>query len=212
MTKKQFLDAVNEIDDKFIYEIIDIPRDVSENYFADEQPQLVYLTSKPIPFWKIAVSTAAVMCVLAAGVFTVAKLRSVNITPNDSTTENSSYSQTESLEPDKFEMVLNEGIEFSYSTPNWYYSSDPIEKTDDKNYAVVYVACRNISEENQLFIAVKKYLDGNPVYIGTLWVTDDAPRTYHIDYTEEVKSGDELFLYISTKSNEVFRADGRWLP
>lgn len=237
MTKKEFLDVFNDIDDEFINEIIDIscdnlenyfaneepnvvrltdghnPLEPQENYFFDEQPQKVYLTDKPIPFWKIAVSTAAAICVLTAGIFTVTKLRSINITPNDSTTKNSSYSQTEtSLEPNKFDTVLTDGIEFSYLTPNWPYSSDPVEKKDDENYAVVYVFCRNISEENPLFIAVKKYNDGNPVYIGTLYVTDNSPRTYRIDYEEEVKRGDELFLYICTKTDEIVRADGNWLP
>lgn len=238
MTKKEFLDAVNEIDDEFINEIIDIPCDISENYFAneqphelcltnertplepqenyffDEQPQKVYLTDKPIPFWKIAVSTMAAVCFLTVGIFTTAKLRGAQHTmPNDSTMENSSYSQTEaSSEPDKFDTVLTAGIEFSYLTPKWSYSSDLIEKNDDENYAVVYVACRNISEENPLFIAVMKYYDGIPVYIGTLYVTDNRARTYRIDYEEEVKRGDELFLYISTKTDEVVRADGKWLP
>lgn len=214
MTKKQFLDAVNKIDDKFINEIIDIPNDVSENYFVDERPQKVYLTDKLVPFWKIAVSTAAVVCVLTAGVFTTVKLRGAQHTmPNDSTTENSSYSQTEtSSEPDKFDTVLTAGIDFSYTSPDWPYSSDMVEKNDDANYAVVYVACRNISEENPLFISIKKYIDGNPKYIGTLYVTDNSARTYRIDYEEEVKKGEEVFLYMSTKSDEIMRADGKWLP
>lgn len=78
MTKKQFLDAVNEIDDEFINEIIDIPVKLQENYFADEEPQEVYLTNKPIAFWKIAVSAAAAICVLTAGVFAAAKLRGIH--------------------------------------------------------------------------------------------------------------------------------------
>ena len=193
-------------------EIIDIPRDNSENYFADEEPQLVYLTSKHVPFWKIAVSTAAAICAMTAGIFTIAKLHSVNIMPNDSTTEISSYSQKESSEQDKFDMVLTEGIEFSCLTLNRPYSSKLVTKNDDENYAVVYFCGRNISEENPLFIAIKKYSNGNPVYLGTLYVTENTPRTYRIDYETEVKNGDELFLYMSTKSEEVMRADGKWLP
>ena len=212
MTKKEFLDVFNDIDDKFVNEIIDIPRDNSENYFADEEPQLVYLTSKPIPFWKIAVSTAAAICVMTAGIFTTAKLRTVNIASNDSTTDNSSSSQTETSEPNKFDMVLTEGIDFSCLTLNRPYSSELVTKNDDENYAVVYFYGRNISEENPLFIAVKKYIDGNPVYLGTLYVTENTARTYRIDYDEEVKEGDEVFLYMSTKSDEIMRADGKWLP
>ena len=77
MTKKQFLDAVNEIDDEFIKEIINTSEDPHENYFDDEQPQKVYLTNKPIAFWKIAVSTATAICVLTGGIFASEKLRGI---------------------------------------------------------------------------------------------------------------------------------------
>lgn len=237
MTKKEFLDAVNEIDDEFINEIIDIPCDISENYFAneepnvvrltdghnplepqenyfsDEQPQKVYLSDKPVPFWKIAVSTAAAVCILTFGIFAAAKLRGIHIMPNDSTAENSSFTQTEtSSYPNKFDAVLTAGNDFSYLSSNLSYYSDSVEKKDDENYAVVYVACRNISEENPLFISVKKYSNGNEVYIGNLTVTDSDARTYRIDYNEEIKRGDKLFLTIVTRTEEPARADGKWLP
>lgn len=237
MTKKEFLDVFNDIDDEFINEIIDIscdypenysaneepyavrlkdghnPLEPQENFFYDEQPQKINLSDTPVPFWKIAISTAAAVCILTFGIFSAAKLHGMHIMPNDSTTDNSSFSQTEtSSESNKFDTVLTDGIEFSYLTPNWAYRSDPVEKNDDENYAVVYVFCRNISEENPLFISIQKYINGNPVYIGTLYVTDNSARTYRIDYKEEIKRGDELFLYISTKTDEIVRADGKWLP
>lgn len=223
MTKKQFLDAMNNIDDKFINELIDVPGEPrgnhfankqQENYFVDEQPQKVYSTDNPIPFWKIAASTAAVVCFLTAGIFSAAALRDTrHIMPNDSATDNSSDIQSEtSSKPDKFDTMLTAGIDFTIQSPDWTYHSDMVEKNDDENYAVVYVECRNISEENPLFIAVQRYRNGNPVYIGTLYVTDNSARTYRIDYNEEVKRGDELFLYISVKTDEIFRADGKWLP
>lgn len=77
MTKNQFLDAVNEIDDEFINEIINIPDEPQKIYFADDEPQAVYLTNKPIAFWKIAVSAAAAICVLTAGIFAAAKLHGI---------------------------------------------------------------------------------------------------------------------------------------
>ena len=236
MTKKEFLDVFNDIDDEFINEVVNISCDdptsyfaneepntacltdghnslePRENYFFDEQPQKVYLSDKPVPFWKIAVSTAAAVCILSVGILAVAKLRGIHTMPNDSTAENSSFAQTESSEPDKFDMVLTEGIEFSCLTLNRPYSSELITKNDDENYAVVYFYGRNISEENPLFIAIKKYSNGNPVYLGTLYVTENTARTYRIDYEEEVKEGDEVFLYMSTKSDEIMRADGKWLP
>lgn len=54
-----------------------------------EEPQVVYLTNEHIPFWKVALSAAAVICVLAVGFFVTVKVRmSQDYTPNDSVTAN----------------------------------------------------------------------------------------------------------------------------
>lgn len=214
MTKKQFLDAVNEIDDEFINELIDIPDSSRENYFADDKPQVVYLTSERIPFWKIAVSAVAAVCVLTAGIFAMVKLRGIQTyNPNESMLESSSYIQSETSSiPDKLDTVLTDGFDFSCLSPYISYQSHTVEKNDDENYAVVYISCQGISEENPLFISVMAYHDRERVYAGTLIVSENDTRTYRIDYEEDVKKGDRLCLYMAAKTDAPMRADGKWLP
>lgn len=81
MTKEQFLNAVGDIDDKFIKEMTDAPEEPRESLLINEEPQEVYLTSGHIPFWKLAFSAAAAVCVLAAGIFAAAKVHGIQ--PNE---------------------------------------------------------------------------------------------------------------------------------
>ncbi len=93
MTKEQFLNVVNDIDDRFIEEIADVP----------EQPQVIYQRREHFSFRRIAVSAAAV-CAIAAGIFAAVKLNGTyHIAPDDSLISgNSSESEpvsTSSQEP-----------------------------------------------------------------------------------------------------------------
>lgn len=227
MTKKQFLDAVNEIDDKFINEIIDIPRDVSENYFADEQPQSVYLTSKPIPFWKIAFS-AAMLCVIAVGFFSVFRLQEPQITPpndsvisesitsSESSSESDTISDSESIPLEKSERVGIEGNIFGAQIIgyNKTFCSEYVAKSDDEDYAMVlFDAIRGVDERNQLCISVSKRVEKyrSRRVSEEVIITDNDIREIKINYTEPVENGDELMLLI-TASNDNAMVKAAWLP
>lgn len=93
MTKEQFLSIVDDIDDKFIEEIADVP----------EQPQVIYQRREHFSVRRIAVSAAAI-CAVAAGIFAAVKLNGTyHITPNDSlisgNSSESEHASTSSQEP-----------------------------------------------------------------------------------------------------------------
>lgn len=224
MTKKQFLDAVNKIDDKFINELIDVSGDISEktqeNYFVDEQPQKVYLTDKPFPFWKIAVSTAAAVCVLTVGIFAAVKLRTVITTsPSDSGSANLS-NVSESPPPiistiPKINRVADEGYEFNFridSGTTERYLSEPVLKNDIENCAVFFINCRGASEENPLRIWILLRENGEIVKrVNSLTITEDGSRYYTVAYDYyNVESGDECVFQVITEGDA--HIDGKWLP
>lgn len=232
MTKKQFLDAVNEIDDEFINEIIDIHDESRENYFADEQPQVVYLTNKPIPFWKIAFSAAAMIFVIAAGLFAVLKLQAPQVTPpnegvisenvlssdscSDSSSESETISDPISAIPEKSDRVRNEGDLFGAQMigENKTFCSDYVVKSDDENYAMVlFDEIRGITERNPLCISVSKRVgeERSRQVSEEVVITDNDIREIRIDYTKPVEEGEELMLII-TVSNENAAVKVAWLP
>lgn len=73
MTKEQFINAMGDIDDKFIKKIHCSCEEQCEFDPNDDKPQIMRPASVHSSIWKFAVSAAAVV-VLAAGVFAVLKL------------------------------------------------------------------------------------------------------------------------------------------
>lgn len=85
MTKEQFLSIVDDIEDKFIEEIADVP----------EQPQVIYQHKEHFSICRILVSAAAV-CAVSVGILAAVKLNGTRVvTPNDSLISGNS-SETES--------------------------------------------------------------------------------------------------------------------
>lgn len=74
MTKEQFINAMGDIDDKFIKKIHCSCEEQCEFDPNDDKPQIMRPTGGNSNTWKFAVSAAAVVIVLAAGVFAVLKL------------------------------------------------------------------------------------------------------------------------------------------
>ena len=223
MTKKQFLDVVNEIDDEFINEIIDIPDKISEkpqdNYFVDEKPQVVYLTNERIPFWKIAVSTAAAVCVLTAGFFAAAKLHGVHTyDPNESGISDSSTTVSESMSTS--EPIISERLDLSergdgvpfearfFEDDQSPIYTDAVVKKDGEQYATLQVACRGVSDEKSFVVSVFRKREMK--CIGRIEITEPGAHTLYIDYLEEAEDGEEYVLCIYGEGNT--RIDGEWVP
>lgn len=223
MTKKQFLDVVNEIDDEFINEIIDIPDNTSEKtcdyYFADEEPQVVYLTSERIPFWKIAVSTAAAVCVLMAGLFAVAKLHGIYAyDPNESgisyssATVSESISTSEPITSKRLDLSEREGgvpfeVRFLEDDPSPIYT-DAVIKKDGEQYATLQAMCRGVSDEKSFVVAV--FCKREMKCIGRIEISEPGTHTLYIDYVKEAKAGEEYVLCIYGEGNMWI--EGKWVP
>lgn len=223
MTKKQFLDAVNEIDDEFISEIIDIP----------EEPQVVYPASKRIPFWRIAVSTAAAVCVIAAGSYAAVKLHgSYAYGPNaggrsDSSaavSESESSSAVVSESMSNSEPVNSERLDLSdrgggvpFEARFFEADQDPVYtdaavKKDGEQYATLQIACRGVSDEKRFSLEVHR--KGETKWcIGRKIIAEPGTYTLYIDYVEEAAAGEEYVLSIYCIGGEGNALiEGKWVP
>lgn len=229
MTKKEFLDAVNEIDDEFINEIIDISGDISdelpENYFSgisDDRAHKIYFTKKRVPFWKIAVSTAAAVCVLTTGIFAAMKLHRVQITPNDSTSADSGVTLSNTSEYSlpiidpipKIKRVEDEGYEFQFKLGGTMLKqfAVPAVKNDFENCAVFYLTCRGVSREKPLRIWIFLMENGETVKrVNSLTITEEGSNYYTVPYDYyKLKYGEEC-VFAAVVDHEAY-VEGKWLP
>lgn len=226
MTKKEFLDAVNGIDDEFINEIIDIPGDnsdeFSENYFSDNKPQKIYFTKKRGPIRKIAASAAAAVCVLTTGIFAAVKLHGVQITPNDSVSADSGVTLSNTSEYSlpitdpipKIKRVDDEGYEFNFKLGSTALkqTSIPAVKNDFENCAVFYLTCRGVSEENPLRIWIFLMENGETVKrVNSITITEDREKYYTVPYDYyKLKYGEECVFQVI--SDDKVYVEGKWLP
>lgn len=201
MTKEQFLNVVNDIDDKFIEEITDVP----------EQPKVIYQNKEHFSFRRILVSAAAV-CAISAGIFAAVKLYGTRIVaPNDSVISASSSviesnSEPISAEPDFHDRKGNIG-EFEitlFNDKNTPVYTGAVVKNDDKQYATVEIECRGVTT-----LAV--YREGETrECIGRLSGIEDGKQTFRIDYNKKAEIGDEFVLCVW--GEKVAEIRGKWLP
>lgn len=87
MNKEQFLDVMDDIGDDLIESFLNIP---SERFYIP----------KRTPFWKIAVSTAAAVCILTTGIFAAVKLRITQ--PSAASNNSEQQTGTEIISSDNF--------------------------------------------------------------------------------------------------------------
>lgn len=201
MTKEQFLNVVNDIDDKFIEEITDVP----------DQPKVIYQRKEHFSARRILVSAAAI-CAISAGIFAAEKLYGTrSVMPNESViSENSSVTESEPEpiyeEPDfhdhkgdigEFEITL-------FTDKNTPVYTGAVVKKDDKQYATVEIECRGVTS-----LAV--YREGETrECIGRLAGIEDGAQTLRIDYNKRAEIGDEFVLCVwGEKSAQI---SGKWLP
>lgn len=226
MTKEQFLNAVNDIDDKFIKEIIEIngiAEDPQKIELMDERPQMIYLKNERVPFRKFAVA-AALVCVFAAGIFAAVKL-SAPIRTTNSSANSSDPSGVESdpvsisiTDPENnsnisesaaFTATIDQNdLSSGYNT----FVSGPVRKSNSRGFAEVSFKCRGVSEENPLYISVcRKEGEKYHGVSDEIKVTGGESDKIVINYTETVGAGDELSLTIRAENGEIFAA-GLWNP
>lgn len=217
MTKEQFLSAVNDIDDKFIKEIADDPQKID---LTDERPQMIYLKNERVSFRKIAMA-AALVCVIAAGIFVSIKLSVPGIVSTDSNTNSSgvdsdpvsiSYPENSGKisESAAFAAVLDLNDPNAPSGGNKPFISDPVRKSNSGNFAEVSIKCRGVGEENPLYISVCRKEGEYHAVSGEIKFTGGDDKIL-INYTEKVGAGDELVLVIRAENSNAFAA-GFWNP
>lgn len=216
MTKKEFLDIVNGIDDKYLNELIEVP----------ERPRIIHLSENRAPlFRKIALSAAAVICVFAVGITAAVKLRApVTPSPNDSTSGGAYLSNaSESSLPitstiPKIKRVADEGYDFELPIGNDTTErifSKHVLKNDEENCAVFFMTCRNVSEENPLhimiFAAKKKGETVKDCRVCSLTVTEDGEHFYTVPYEfYDAEYGEECFFQVLVDGKAYM--GGKWLP
>ncbi len=200
MTKEQFLSIVDDIDDKFIDEIADVP----------EQPLVIYQHGEHFSFRRIAVS-AATVCAISAGIFAAVKLYGTRIVaPNDSVISGTSSVIESEPEPISAEPVFHERKgnigEFEitlFTDENAPVFTVAVTKKDDKQYATVEIECRGV-------ISLAVYREGETrECIGRIAV-DNGAHTLQIDYDKQAEIGDEFVLCVWGKQSR--QASGKWIP
>lgn len=227
MTKIQFLDAVNGIDDEFINELAETPTEPNELFSADAKPQVVRLTSKPVPFWKIAIPTAAAVCVITAGVFSALRLRTPQTKPSpaDSTPafldfageypENPIPIMT--LSKDEIRQAINAQPNFKCADNLYVMAPESASVYEYTTYSTrvpqfVYPAeqYRKDFEQTFKYFFPDREIDPNYLkYSIYNWDTHETEEGYVSD--KEELPDDVRFTYDETPENPLTRNDGVYM-
>lgn len=231
MTKEQFLSAMGDIDDKFIKEITGAPAILDKprkNFIIDEEPQVVYLTNERIPFWKIAVSAAAAVCILTAGLFAMVRLHervpadtSLDVSlssPEISSSSKPTISTMSTVSDEQSSTVSNKGF-----TDNFELESEPREANVFTEGAV-----KSGTFENDASVTVHYGVDPDRPITFSVWdspdelngtqlteavtVTGDKETVYLPYIDQESKPTNEQKLYLHAYSEFSFNIVGKWTP
>lgn len=213
MKKTDFLELFNEIDDDFVNELSELP----------EKP-------RRISFFRPLLSAAAVLCVIAVGVFAYAKLnKPQTVSPNESgSSQGDAFLSNEpddslSIIPEnKFERVEMWGYEFSFRlTERDSPHTDPVMKIDSEDTAIS-ITCTGVSKENPLIIGVydKEKLaeyygrtSNRNATAGRLVISESGTHDYYLTdwyYGEPPIIGEEYFLVVTATGSAT--VSGKWLP
>lgn len=207
MNKGQFLDVMDGIGDDLIENFLNIPG--SRSY-----------APKRTPFWKLAVSAAAVVCAVTAGLFAVLRQQPHSVpSPADSGSgvviSNPKSDPISISIPEKANRIYDDGTDFwtDLGEQKKLFLSEPIKKTDSEKYAVIVLEySRNVTERYPLYISVCKKVDGRPKKISEeIEISDSGEHEIKIYYTDTIEPEDELMLQI-TGSDERVWTKGIWLP
>lgn len=179
MRAEEFFEIIDGIDDDII---LDVPE------LTDEEPTKVVIESKAVPFWKIALSAACLVCVLASGVYVVAGIKSGLLSNSGA---NAPASSGESLPENSLGLYAETGLpdENRFSTGekagDCIYT-EPCFKNNERGHAVVYIdECFGITEDEPIYISVRADAGGNSVCVSeTIRITCSEPQVHIIRYTD----------------------------
>ena len=210
MNKEQFLDVMDEIGDDLIENFLDIPN------------ERLYIP-KRTPFWKIAVSTAAAVCVLTTGIFTMVKIRTTQPSAVSSNSEQQTGTEiinsdisvpiTESVAVNKPEPTRDPGdLYFSLEGRDdlYYGISGGVNKSDWKNPAVVTVTYGDLSLTNRAYLSVTGDPNWPEQYIMSEEIMIDGSGEYEIKYNADYVVELPVYLLATTGDDVTFW--GYWEP
>lgn len=227
MTKQEFLGAINEIGDELISEMLGafgiFPEKPRAGFYNDK-PEVVYLTDKRVPFWKIAVSAAAAVCVFFAGIFAAVKLHLVQL-PEAPTSEQFS---AELSNPDDFSVPAGSSSasepaiseipqydgSFSFSLEGkddlYYGVSGMLYNSNWQKPAVVTVNFGNLSATNKVHLSITGDPDRPEDYVLSEEIIVDRNGEFEIHYNSNYIVGLPVYLFATTGDNVTF--EGHWEP
>lgn len=204
MRPEDLADIIDGIDDDII---LDIPE------LIYEEPIEVVIDSKPVMFWKAALSAACLLCVLVTGAFAVAKIRTgqpVNSGTNAPTSMGSvsGTDSTDSSPQNRFSTGEKAG--------DCIYTQ-PCVKDNDLNYAIVYIdECSDITEDSPVYISIWLDAGSEPVCVSeTLKITRSEPQMYIIKYTRQCVGNSPLRIRRDVGEgiyNDKATLSGHWIP
>lgn len=220
MNKGQFLDVMDEIGDDLIENFLNIPS--SRSY-----------APKRTPLWKIAVSAAAVVCVITAGLFAVLRQQPQSVpSPGDSRsgvvisnpksdlTSELSSTIPESSDRDKSSEDRPEYGSFTawfrndvtgFGGDKITFRSETVVKSNSFDFAQIGIEYRGATERFPIYVQIYKKADRREWSVSDMVkFTGSGADKLTINYTEAVEPGDELVLLII--ASEGAYAAGSWMP
>lgn len=239
MTKEQFINVIGDIDDKFLSELAaDYPPNNSDNlydvFIEDmEKPQTIRLNNRRVPFWKIAASAAAVICVITAGLFAILRQQPPSVPSPGDSRSGVSISNPKSDPTSELSSAIPENSDSEKSSEDrpeygsftaWFrndmtgssgnkitFRSETVVKSNSLDFAQIGIEYRGATERFPIYVQIFKKADRREWSVSdNVKFTDGKEGKLKINYTEAVEPGDELVLLIT--ASEGAYAKGSWVP
>ncbi len=229
MKKEEFLDLINDIDDKFLNELAESEpggkrvKFLPEDYGAPQKPQVIRLERPPkrhAPFIAAFTAAAVLVCIITAGVF-VKLNKPQTVSPGSGVTlsETSGISEPVISEA-KIDRVNRDGYDFSLEIIDGEKSlrSCQIPKTDSENEIAIAVDNDPESVGRSFSIVFFSYHDGKEVdRIAKLDFTAKSDiQCFSVPYEwNELEKGDECIMLLIAADGDYTKyavVKGKILP
>lgn len=201
---------------KEFFELLEnLDEDIVEDAWEEKGGKITIVEARtPLGIIRDIAAAAACIAVIAVGIFGFLKLKNIEAVPGESGT---SYSESLDSAGSDAESTVSK---VQPDSPNTIAFSEMnrAEKSDNENYAVVYVENTNASEDKPIYITVCSLLDNwieNRPVSDTVKVT--APGEYTLHYTGLRGAGSINSLRIEA-GNEwenfdiIPSLEGTWIP
>lgn len=239
MTKEQFINVIGDIDDKFLSELAaDYPPNDNDDFYDVfiedmEKPQTIRLTNERTPFWKLAVSAAAVVCVITAGLFALLRRQAPQVSSPGDSRSGVSISNPKSDPASEFSSTIPESSDSDISSEDrprsgsftaWFrndvtgidgdkitFRSETVVKSNSLDFAQIGIEYRGATERFPIYVQIIKIVGREERHVSEMVkFTGSGADKLTINYTEAVEPGDELVLLII--ASEGAYAAGSWMP